>query len=228
MQDIQILHEDNHTVVVFKPPGIPMQPDSSGDMSLLDMVRKSLARRHYKTGNVFVGMVQRLDRPVSGLVVLGRTSKGASRLSDQIRRHQVQKRYLALVHGRIEPSKAECSDFMSSDEKGSRIDPHGKLARLFYQVLWHDEAHSLLEVELKTGRKHQIRLQLAQRGHPIVGDLRYGAPEPLADRSIALCAWRLAYAHPTRSDMVALELPDSLLPAAVLQLPWRPAVGEWP
>ena len=228
MQDIQVLHEDNHTVVVFKPSGIPMQPDSSGDISLLDMVRQSLARRHHKTGNVFVGMVQRLDRPVSGLVVLGRTSKGASRLSDQIRRHQVQKRYLALVHGRVGSPEAECSDFVSSDEKGSRIDPSGKQARLFYRVLWQDEKRSLLEVVLKTGRKHQIRLQLASRGHPIVGDLRYGAPEPLADRSIVLCAWRLAYVHPTRGEPVALELPDSLLPAAVAQLPWLPAAGEWP
>lgn len=219
-RELQVLHQDNHTIVVFKPARIPVQSDSSGDISLLEVVRQYIAAEYQKPGNVFVGMVQRLDRPVSGLVVFARTSKGAARLSEQLRQHRIHKHYLALVHGAPSESEGTLRHLLEYREGTAIAGRHGqgKTAVLHYRVLQHLPDTSLLHIRLETGRKHQIRFQLSRIGCPILGDLRYGARAPLPDQSIALCAWALSYEHPTSRQLIMVRLPAGLLPQAIQPL----------
>lgn len=219
-----VLHEDNHTIAVYKPSGIPIQPDQTDDLSLYDMVKNYLRHTYQKPGDAFVGIVQRLDRPVSGIVLFAKTSKGASRLCEQIRLRHISKRYQAIVLGHPRPLSATLRHTLLRSAGETRVAAQGKPASLHYTTLATNQTHSLLDIELHTGRKHQIRCQLAAIGHPIDGDLRYGAPRPRADRAIALCAWQITFTHPTTKLSISITLPKEFQ----LQLPQStPVSNRW-
>ncbi len=221
----EVLYLDNHLLVVAKPAGLLVQADATGDPDLLTLGKAFLKERYDKPGNVFLGLVHRLDRPVSGVVVLARTSKAASRLSDQFRRRTPEKRYLALVEGRLDGSGTR-EDWLVKIDRHVRIiqpgTPGAKRAELRWQVLATERtkagALSLVEVELLTGRAHQIRVQLAALGHPIWGDLRYGAAREFDGRNLALHSYRLTVEHPTKRERMAF----SALPPQT----WRGPFGE--
>lgn len=224
---MHVLHCDNHLLVTYKPAGVPVQGDASGDPDLLNAARRWVEVEFHKPGKAFVGLVHRLDRPARGLVALARTSKGAARLSEQFRGRSVTKRYQAVVAGVPREREGELRDWLASDDSGSRVVAAGQGAEsaLRYRVAEVQGGQARLEIDLLTGRKHQIRVQLASRGWPILGDLRYaglaaraGGPPvaALADRSIALLAWQLELDHPTRGERLGFEAP---LPPG---WPWAP------
>ena len=218
-----VLHVDNHLLVVDKPAGMLAQEDATGDADLVTLAKAYLKERFERPGNVFVGLVHRLDRPASGVVVLARTSKAAARLSAQFagRDEGLDKRYLAVVDGRLDAGGA-LVDWLVKGERGTvkRV-PEGttgaKRAALTYEVLAVEGHRTLVGVALGTGRAHQIRVQLAGLGTPVTGDLRYGAKTPLGDgRGIALHASRLAFTHPTRPERVVFAS----------RPPWRGLMDE--
>ncbi len=228
--DLTILHEDNHLLAVAKPGGLLVQGDRTGDVTLLELAKAYLKAKYRKPGNVYLGLVHRLDRPVSGVVLLARTSKAAGRLGQQFREGTAIKTYLAVVHGRPAHQEAEAVAYLAphADASGrTHASAHpfagAKEARLSYCmqdcVENRPEKIALLEVRPHTGRRHQIRAQLALLGHPIVGDVKYGAAGPLPPRGIGLHALRLIVAHPIGGAKVVLTAP---LPAG---WPW-PAV-DW-
>ena len=212
------IHEDNHLLVLFKAHGLLVQGDVTGDPCLLDLGKAYLKERYGKPGKVFLGLVHRLDRPAAGLVVFARTSKAAARLSAQFRDRRVEKGYVVAVEGRPPGDSGELRQRLVWDEErrlacvgeGGR----GKEARLRWTVEGELPGGALLGVELLTGRKHQIRAQMAAMGHPVQGDRRYGARESLSERRIALWARSLAFDHPTRTERMRFEmLPPAGWPA---------------
>ena len=214
---IQVLYEDNHLIAVFKPAGILTQGDRSGDISLIDEVKKYLKEKHKKPGNVFLGLLHRLDRPVSGIVLFAKTSKGASRLSEQFRNQEIEKIYHAIVSGKPGNNKGVLVNFLKKDEtKNKTLVFNGQKegwqrAELFYEVLRSNKKYSLLRVQIKGGKFHQIRAQLASIGCPILGDVKYGAPFVLDDKSIALSAISLAFQLPTKKEIINIKVfsPDN-------------------
>jgi 23S rRNA pseudouridine1911/1915/1917 synthase len=202
---MHILYEDNHLLAVLKPAGLPTMGVAEGQPSLLNLAKGYIKRTCHKPGNVYLGAMSRLDAPVTGVVLFARTSKAAARLTEQFRAHTVEKIYWALLEGAIEPSAAECVDWLAADERHRRMHIVGehtmgaKQAVLRYRRLRLIGRTSLVEVELQTGRKHQIRLQLSTRGHPIVGDRKYGAQQPFK-AGIALHARELRIEHPVRHE----------------------------
>lgn len=211
-----VLYEDNHLLAVYKPAGLLTQGDASGEESLLERVRAHLREKYSKPGNVFVGLLHRLDRSVSGVVLFAKTSKGAARLSEQFRERRVEKRYEALVEGHPKDAEARLVDYFVEEEGRSRVveGPRSgaKMAALSYRVLERRETATELALDLETGRKHQIRLQLSKLGHPIVGDVRYGARTRLAGPGIALCSIELAFETATNASPVRVRLPRELRP----------------
>lgn len=205
---MEILYEDNHVLAVLKPAGLLVQGDRTGDVTLLELAKAYIKQKFNKPGNVFLGLVHRLDRPVSGVVMFARTSKAASRLSREFRARRVKKKYLAVVQGLAKSGGEVLYGHIAREGRHSRPSepgvPHSKEALLSYRVLARASGVSLLEITPHTGRHHQIRLQLAEAGHPILGDLRYGAKEPLGDRTIALHAAELIVDHPTRPEAIRL------------------------
>jgi 23S rRNA pseudouridine1911/1915/1917 synthase len=206
-----VFYEDNHLLVLYKPAGLIMQRDHKNKANLLDLAKFWIKQRYAKPGNVFVGMVHRLDGPVAGIVVVARTSKAAARLSDQFRRRRIDKQYLAVVAGRPPKESDRLENSMLRHGRLSKIAAQGapgaQTAVLQYHLRANIKAFSLLEVTLETGRRHQIRLQLSNLGCPIVGDVNYGAPEALAHGRIALLACRLCFDHPTRPARLQFETP---------------------
>ena len=196
-----ILHLDNHLLVVDKPAGLLSQGDVTGDETVLTWGKAFLKEKFAKPGNVFLALVHRLDRPASGVMVLARTSKAAARLAEQFRQRTPEKRYLAIVEGTMEGA-GQCEDFLLKADRHVRVvrpgTPGAKPARLAWHARATDDGLSLVEVTLDTGRAHQIRVQLAHLGHPILGDFRYGARRELDGRNLALHAYRLTIEHPTR------------------------------
>lgn len=213
-----VLYEDNHLLGLYKPAGLLVQGDRSGDPCLLDLGKSWIKERYDKPGRVFLGLVHRLDRPVAGVVLFARTSKAASRLSAQFRERRVTKEYLAVVHGRLEPSAGELTHHLVRDGGSSRVADDtadgAQAARLSFRRLGMTADQSLVAVSLHTGRRHQIRVQLAAIGHSILGDLRYGAPVPLPNGQIALLAHHLGVTHPTT------KAPISLLSPVPSDWPW--------
>ncbi|MCX5794289.1 MAG: RNA pseudouridine synthase [Elusimicrobia bacterium] len=211
-----VFYEDNHVIVVYKPAGVLVQGDASNEPTLMDAVKLWLAKKYDKPGKVFLGLVQRLDRPVCGVILFARTSKAASRLSEQIRARTIEKTYRAMVEGTVEPESLRLTHWLSEDDgfvtAHDEPGPDRKEARLGLRVLRRDKATTLLEIDLETGRKHQIRVQLARAGHPIVGDSRYGARLPWPRPGIALAAVRLRFKHPTQDRELSIELPAELDP----------------
>ncbi len=215
---IPTLFEDNHCLALDKPAGLLAQGDITGDRSVVDLARDDLRQRYAKPGNVYVGLIHRLDRPVSGVILLAKTSKAAARLSAQFHDRIVEKRYLALVEGTPKDEEGEWSDSLRKDQASNRVEVvalgSGDLATLAYRVLGRTRGQSLIELRPTTGRGHQLRVQLASRGLPIVGDRKYGARSSLkaADGGfrIALHAAGLVFNHPTRGDRVELLSPMPL------------------
>jgi 23S rRNA pseudouridine1911/1915/1917 synthase len=212
-----ILHLDNHLLVVNKPAGLPVQEDETRDPDLLTLGRAYLKERFDKPGRVFLGLVHRLDRPVSGVVIMARTSKAAGRLSEQFRERRPDKRYLALVEGRL-LGEGMREDFLVKTGRTVRVvppaHPGARDARLRWRAVGTDRVKqgdvSLVEIELITGRAHQIRVQLAAMGHPILGDMRYGATRELDGRNLALHSYALTIEHPTlRKEMTFRAFPPA-------------------
>lgn len=203
---LEVVYLDNHLLVINKPAGLLVQADRTGDADVLTLAKDYLKERFDKPGDVFVGLVHRLDRPVSGLVALARTSKAAARLSDQFRRRTPEKDYLAMVEGSCRGAGI-AEDYLKKTDRGVKVverqEEGARRAVLQWRTLGEEDGFTLVAVKLKTGRKHQIRVQLAAIGHPIVGDVRYGAERRLDDRNIALHAYRLALTHPTRKEWLS-------------------------
>ena len=210
MNKLEVLYEDNHIIVVVKPFNIPTQEDSSKDTDMLTIIKDYIKEKYNKPGNVYLGLVHRLDRPASGVMVFARTSKAASRLSDQIRKNEVKKTYLAVVYGETKLEE-ELVDYISKDSKtnSSYIDKNsGKESILTYTKLKYDSINdlSLIKVNLKTGRHHQIRLQMSNIGHPLYGDQRYGNQDK---KQLALFAYKLEFIHPvTKEPMTFYKVPE--------------------
>jgi len=210
-EKLHVLYEDNHLIAVNKPSGVLVQADATGAVSLMDMTRDYIRNKHHKPGAVFLGLVHRLDRPVCGVVLFARTSKAASRISGQLRSRTVEKIYLALVHGEVSPPSGSLLSFLKQGEKKVRQAGEGeaeaKEASLSYRKLRTTKGKTLLEIRLHTGRKHQIRVQLAGLGHPVEGDLKYGAPYALSRGAIRLAAFSLTFKHPTRDERITIKAP---------------------
>ncbi len=206
----KVLYEDNHLIAVWKTPGLLTQPDETGRPNLMDAVQSWLKQAYNKPGKVFIGCLHRLDREVGGIVLFAKTSKGASRLSAQFRDRTIGKRYLAVVAGKPDKAEGQLTHYWEGNDRPRQIfekaRPGLKEARLEYKVLAHENECSLLEIKLHTGRKHQIRAQLAKIGNPILGDTRYGGP-PLKGRSdeIALMAYELSFTKATGEQQVHLK-----------------------
>lgn len=214
-----VIYEDNHIIIVSKEAGEIVQGDKTGDTPLSDTVAAYLKEKYSKPGNVFVGVTHRLDRPVSGIVVYAKTSKALSRMNSMFRDGKVDKRYLAIVKDRPAKDRDELTGWIVRNEKQNRSYvydhevPDSKKAVLRYSVIGASERYWLLEVELETGRHHQIRCQLAKMGCPIKGDLKYGAERSNPDGSISLHAYSISFEHPVSHNLVSVKAPlpkDSL------------------
>lgn len=205
------VYEDNHIVIVYKEPGEIVQGDKTGDTPLSEEVKKYLKEKYNKPGNVFCGVVHRIDRPVAGLVVFARTSKALTRLNDMLRRGEIHKTYWALVEGKPEVPAQRLVSMMANIEKINKSyiakpgDPKAKKAELEYTTVAEGDRYSILEVRLITGRKHQIRLQLSDMGNPIKGDLKYGAKRSNTDGGISLLAKRIEFIHPVSGNQICVE-----------------------
>ena len=214
---LDVLHEDNHCLAVDKPAGLLAQGDESGERSLVDLARDYLKTKYAKPGNVFVGLVHRLDRPTSGVVLIARTSKGADRLSAQFREGTVRKVYRAVVEGSPAEESGEWADRLAKDETRNVVsvveagDPEGRDAHVAFRVVERRGASTVIELIPTTGRGHQLRVQLASRGMPIVGDRKYGARSTLLARDgrprVALHAFELTFRHPTRPETITVSAP---------------------
>jgi 23S rRNA pseudouridine1911/1915/1917 synthase len=207
--DLKVLYEDNHLIVVYKPAGVLTQADISGQRCLMDDVKDYLKEKYKKPGNVFLGMVHRLDRSVSGVIVFAKTSKGASRLSQQIRLHEVEKNYHAVISGKLENQKGILRTMLGKDEneKKAHISDNGKEAELSYEVVKSNDNYSLVRIKLETGKFHQIRAQFSSIGSPIVGDNKYGSKEVLPDKTICLAATSLKFRKATEDEFVTVSVP---------------------
>lgn len=215
MQNLKIIYEDNHIIVVEKIPNIPSQADKTGDMDMLTLVKGYIKEKYNKPGNVYLGLVHRLDRPVGGIMVFAKTSKAASRLSEQVRTKSIKKIYLAVVDEKFDKTKGTLEDYLYKDERNNiskvvkKEKKNSKFAKLDYEVLKYNEIKdlSLVKVNLHTGRHHQIRVQLSNFGHSIFGDQKYGIRGK--GKQIALWAYQLTIIHPTtKEEMVFEDFPE--------------------
>ena len=213
---IRILYEDNHLLGVEKPANMRVNSDSSNDPDLLSELKQYLKETYHKPGNVYLGLVHRLDRPVGGAMIFAKTSKAASRLSDQVRRHAMKKTYYAILDGIPKEEEGTLVDWLVKDPSSNMVkvtdEAHGKRSVLHYKLLGERNGRSLVQIELETGRPHQIRVQFSSRGLPLVSDHRYH-PNP-EHGQIALWAVRLEFPHPVSKEPVIL----TCLP---------PEEGEW-
>lgn len=215
MQKLKVIYEDNHIIVVEKPVNVPSQGDKTGDVDMLTLVKQYIKEKYDKPGEVYLGLVHRLDRPVGGVMVFARTSKAAARLSEQVRNKDFKKKYLVIADGKFEKNKGTLEDYLLKNEKTntSKVVKEGtknaKLAKLDYEVLkYNDEINlSVVKINLHTGRHHQIRVQLANQNHSICGDQKYGTRG--RGKQICLWAYELTILHPiTKEEMTFRALPE--------------------
>ena len=210
---MKVIYEDNHIIVISKESGEIVQGDKTGDAPLSDYVKDYIKEKYAKPGNVFLGVTHRLDRPVSGLVVFARTSKALSRLNDMFRKGEVHKTYWAIVKNRPQADEGRLTHWIVRNEKQNKSYaydhevPRAKKAMLHYQLIGRSDNYSLLEVNLMTGRHHQIRCQLAHAGCPIKGDLKYGAKRSNPDGSISLLARKVEFVHPVSKQPICVVSP---------------------
>ena len=212
MRNLNVLFEDNHIIVVEKLVNIPSQADKTGDEDMLSIIKDYLKEKYNKPGNVYLGLVHRLDRPVGWVMVFAKTSKAAGRLSEQVRVKEFEKKYLVVVNGKIEPEKGEFEDYLLKNEKKnmSKVVPentkNSKYANLEYEVLKYNEEINLsvVKVHLHTGRHHQIRVQFSSRDHSIYGDQKYGGRGH--GKQIALWAYSLSFYHPITREKMTFEV----------------------
>ena len=209
----RIIYIDNHLIAVTKPAGLLTQPDHNTNESLIDQTRQWIKEKYNKPNNIFLGLVHRLDRNVSGVVLFARTSKAASRLSKQFREGIPKKYYKAIVLGKLEREHNTLVHYLRKEKTLKttifpREAPTAKRSELSYEVIYSLEKKSLIEVSLSTGRFHQIRAQMAFIGHPIIGDVKYGAPESLPNQEIALHAHKLVFKHPISNEEITLTSPQ--------------------
>ncbi|MCC7298292.1 MAG: RluA family pseudouridine synthase [Bacteroidia bacterium] len=208
---LEVLYEDNHLIAINKPPGLAAQGDSSGDRHLINEVEDYLKTRYNKPGAAFVGLIHRLDRPVSGVVILAKTSKALGRMNEQFRNKETQKIYHAITGGELPFTSGTLEHWLGKDSKTHRAltylteRPGAKKAILHYQLLARLGDKNLYEITLETGRFHQIRAQMSKSGAPLLGDLKYGAKVALGDRSVALHAFSLNFVHPVTSEQVHIQ-----------------------
>lgn len=214
MQNLHVIYEDNHIIVVEKPVNIPSQGDKTGDKDMLTIIKEYIKEKYNKPGDVYLGLVHRLDRPVGGVMVFAKTSKAASRLSEQVRIKEFKKTYLVIVNGKFDKNKGILEDYLLKNEKNNMSKvvkeetKNSKYAELDYEVLKYDKEQNLsvLKIDLHTGRHHQIRVQLASRDHAIYGDQKYG--ERGQRQQICLFAYSLTIEHPiSKEEMTFKVLP---------------------
>ena len=234
---LDVIFLDNHLLVVNKPAGMLSQADETGDDDILSAGKRFIKEHFQKPGAVYLGLVQRLDRPASGLMIFARTSKAAARLSQQFRQHQPEKTYLAIVSG-TPPDQGDWHDYLAKTDRISRVvtanHPRAKHAKLSFRRLATQGGFSLVSISLETGRAHQIRLQFATRGHVLLGDFRYGSKTPFDGRNLALHAYRLALRHPVTGRTLEFELSPPTTwngyfnnAIAGLNLPEPPVAKSW-
>ena len=198
---MQILYEDNHIIVVIKECNIPVQEDNSKDLDMLTMIKQYIKEKYNKPGNVYLVLVHRLDRPVGGVMVFAKTSKAASRLSEQIRNKSIEKRYIALTHNHTKEHEILKDKLLKNEKTNtSKIDEKGKYAILEYNLIEYRNNMSLIDINLLTGRHHQIRVQLSHHGYPIYGDQRYGIDKE--GIQIHLWAYKLKFKHPVKDEIM--------------------------
>jgi 23S rRNA pseudouridine1911/1915/1917 synthase len=207
-----VFYRDNHLLVLYKPAGLLVQGDETEDVSLLELGKSWLKEIYQKPGRVFLGMVHRLDRPVAGVVLFCRTSKAAGRMSEQFRTGATEKYYMAVLQGEMKMKSGRLVHFIERRENRSSIvvpdgTPGSREARLSFNVMETGRDRTLVRIKLETGRHHQIRVQFAHIGHPVLGDLRYGAPTPLSQKQIALFAKELVVTHPVRGEKLRFDSP---------------------
>ena len=209
---LRVLYEDNHVIVVVKEKNVLSQADNTHDIDMLTIIKKYLKEKYNKPGNVYLGLVHRLDRPVGGIMVFAKTSKAASRLSDQVRKKEIKKTYMAVVKGIIKKDEDTFVDYLLKLDNGNTIvttKNKGKESVLTYKVLKrnYEKNETLVSIDLRTGRHHQIRVQFASRGYPLCGDQRYGKSDKT---QIALCAYKLEFIHPTTKQLMKFEIEKPL------------------
>ena len=209
MQELNVLYEDNHIIVVEKKVNIPSQADKTGDIDMLTIIKEYLKNKYNKPGNVYLGLVHRLDKKTSGIMVFARTSKAAKRLQEAIKNKTFKKTYLAVVHGKV-PDNGTFTNYLEKQGTKSVISTKekGKYAELYFKRLDYNKTEdlSLVEINLKTGRNHQIRLQFASRNFPLYGDNKYGNDQ---NKTLGLFAYKLEFPHPTTKEILSFKsIPD--------------------
>ncbi len=207
---INILYEDNHLLIVEKPVNMLVQADKTKDEDLLTKLKKYIKEEYNKPGAVFLSLVHRLDRPVGGAIIFAKTSKAASRLSDQLRRRVIEREYLGVVRGIVEENNAKLEDYLLKDTKKNEVsivkssNQKAKKAVLTFRKMETNHNLSLLNIKLETGRSHQIRVQLAGTGHPLYGDQKYGSKINKVGEQIALWSHKLSFKHPTKDEIIKI------------------------
>ncbi len=205
---LNVLYEDNHIIVVVKPENVLSQSDNTGDIDMLSLVKNYVKEKYNKPGNVYIGLVHRLDRPTGGIMVFARTSKAASRLSDEIKNNKMNKSYLAVVPN-FHSKSGTYTDYLEKKDNGNTIvtdKDHGKYAELNYELISEKDNLSLVKINLITGRHHQIRVQFSSRGYSLYGDQRYGKDDK---KQLALFCYKLEFTHPvTKEKLTFTSYPD--------------------
>ena len=200
---IKVLYEDNHLIAVLKPINVPTQKDSSNDIDMVSLVKDYLKKKYNKPGNVYLGLLHRLDRPVSGVLLFAKTSKAAERMTKEIKNHNVRKTYYAVVEGKVD-KKGTFIDKLLKDEKTNfvRVSDKGKEAKLEYELIRYKNNYSLVKINLITGRSHQIRVQFSSRGYPLYGDQRYNKKDK---NQIALFSSSIEFTHPVTKEHLTIS-----------------------